>query len=82
MSIPENISILMKAFKPKINRFKPGDLVVAKNDNSSRLRVVTQILPDGTYPEKTADYITAHLSRRGKPVFQAFNQNEIKTKIK
>lgn len=77
MSIPENVGILMKVFKPKITRFKPGDLVVDKADKSRKLLVVTQIWPDGTYPDKSADYGTVSLSERGKAIYHDFKQKQL-----
>lgn len=67
----------MKAFKPKVTRFKPGDLVVKKADKTKKLLVITQIWPIGTYPDKSADYGTASLSERGKAIYNGFKQKEL-----
>lgn len=78
MSVPEDVFLAMKAFKPGINRFVLGQLVFELEDTNKRIMVVSGILPYGNYNNKEADYYCSWLTNRGKEAGKAFLEKELK----
>lgn len=78
MSVSELKKLEIAAFKPKLTKFKLGDLVIEKKADRPELMVVSDLCPIGDIHDENADYCCSWITNRGKIKEKPFKQNELK----
>lgn len=76
MSISEYKALELATFKPKL-KFRPGELVMGKNDAKKTRMVIYNLLADGATENINADYYCAWITNQRKLKIEPFEQKEL-----
>lgn len=78
MSVSKLKKLEIAAFKPKLTKFKLGDLVTETKADPPKTMVINDLCPIGDIHNHDADYCCSWITPQGKVKEKPFRQSELK----